>query len=171
MAAPKSTSKSTSLTPRISRHPNVRGAYLLETELWLPQAPAVVFDFFSDAFNLEQITPAWLRFQVLTPRPIPMQAGTLIDYRLRLHGLPIRWRTRIAEWHPPWSFFDEQIRGPYRLWHHEHQFEAAEGGTRILDRVTYKPRGGRLLHALLVKPDLERIFSFRQQAILAHFPP
>ncbi|MFO1023355.1 MAG: SRPBCC family protein [Planctomycetales bacterium] len=157
--------------PRISRHPTRRGTYLLETDLWLPHPPEIVFAFFSVAFNLEGITPAWLRFHVLTPRPIEMHTGTLLDYRLRLHGLPIRWRTRIAHWNPPWSFVDEQLRGPYRLWYHEHQFEAADGGTRILDRVTYIPRGGSLLHRWLVKPDLERIFTFRQTSILARFCP
>lgn len=155
--------------PEILPHPTRSGAYLLQTELWLPHPPEVVFPFFADALNLEAITPSWLHFQVLTPSPIKMQAGTLLDYRLRLHGIPIRWRTRIAQWNPSTSFIDEQLRGPYKLWSHEHIFEPLDNGTRILDRVTYIPRGGSFLHRWLIRPDLLQIFTFRQQTILHHF--
>lgn len=91
--------------------------YTLLTELWLPRPRAAVFPFFAEARNLETLTPPWRRFEVLTPPPIPMRPGTLIDYRMRVHCVPIRWRTKIAEWQPPHRFVDEQLRGPYTLSH------------------------------------------------------
>lgn len=128
-----------------------------------------VFPFFADARNLERITPPWLRFEVLTPAPIPMDAGTLIDYRLRWHGLPLRWRTEIAAWAPPHFFIDRQLRGPYRLWVHEHHFSDSDGRTLMLDRVRYAVFGGRLIRNLIVGRDVEAIFAFRQQRIQAIF--
>jgi ligand-binding SRPBCC domain-containing protein len=145
--------------------------HVLRREQRLPRAPRDVFPFFSDAHNLEAITPPWLGFAVVTPRPIDMRAGALIEYRLRLHGIPLRWRTRIAVWDPPRRFVDVQIRGPYVLWHHTHDFEAdGAGGTVMRDTVRYGlPLGplGRLAHRLLVRRDLEAIFDFRRQAVLA----
>jgi ligand-binding SRPBCC domain-containing protein len=129
------------------------------------------FAFFAEARNLEAITPPWLAFSVLTPGAIAMGAGTLIDYRLRLHGLPLRWRTRIAVWEPPRRFVDVQVRGPYALWEHTHTFEPL--GSRevaIGDRVRYAlPLGplGRLAHALFVRRDLDRIFAYRAGAVEA----
>ena len=99
----------------------------LDTELFLPRPREEVFPFFADAFNLEAITPPFLRFKVTTEAPIEMQVGALIDYKLRLHGIPITWRTRIAAWEPPYRFVDEQLKGPYSLWRHEHTFEEVEG--------------------------------------------
>jgi ligand-binding SRPBCC domain-containing protein len=131
--------------------------------------PARAFDFYGDALNLEPLTPPWLHFEVTTPMPIEMGAGTLLDYRLRLHGVPIRWRTRIDVWEPPHRFVDSQVRGPYALWEHTHTFEpAGDGGTLIRDRVRYAipygPLGG-LADALFVRRDLARIFDYRQQAV------
>ena len=140
-------------------------AFTFQTELWLPRPRAEVFPFFAEARNLEAITPPWLRFEVLTPAPIAMRAGALIDYRIRLYGLPIRWRTEIAEWDPPCGFVDVQLRGPYTLWHHTHTFEERDGGTVCGDRVRYRPRGGALLHRLFVRRDVERIFAYRQQRL------
>lgn len=151
----------TSIT-RLATRP---ATYRLETELKLPYPRDDIFGFYADAFNLEEITPPWLNFRVLTPGPIDMHVGTLIDYKLRLHGIPIRWRTRITGWEPPYRFVDEQLRGPYHLWRHEHVFEDHDGETRVIDRVDYRVPGGRLIHSLLVKSDLERIFSFRQEAL------
>ena len=124
-----------------------------------------VFEFFSDARNLGRLTPPWLSFEVLTPGPIAMAAGTLIDYRLRWRGLPIRWRTEIEVWEPTRRFVDRQIRGPYRLWRHEHLFEAHRGGTMVEDRVAYSAIGGRLAHRLVVNRDVETIFAYRQKAL------
>jgi ligand-binding SRPBCC domain-containing protein len=137
----------------------------------LPAAPAAVFPFFGDASNLEAITPPWLGFAVTTPRPIEMRPGTLIEYRLRLHAVPVRWRTTIAVWDPPRRFVDVQIQGPYRLWHHTHDFEDdGRGGTIMRDTVRYAlPLGvlGEVAHRLLVRRDLAAIFDFRRDAIPA----
>ncbi|MCB9853023.1 MAG: SRPBCC family protein [Phycisphaerales bacterium] len=124
-----------------------------------------VFAFFSDAHNLQRITPPDLDFNILTPAPIDMHAGTLIDYKLRVHGIPIRWRTLINAWEPPYRFVDEQLRGPYRMWHHEHRFETAEGGTNVLDEVTFKPLGGALMTRLFVGRDVKRIFEYRSSIL------
>lgn len=136
------------------------------SELWLPGLPEAVFPFFAEAANLERITPQWLSFRIVTPQPIEMSAGTLIDYRLRLHGVPLRWRTRIAVWEPPRRFVDEQIRGPYRLWVHEHLFEPSADGTLCRDRVTYAVPGGWLIDSLFVRREVERIFAFRRTALI-----
>lgn len=135
----------------------------------MARPPAEAFAFFGDASGLEAITPAWLAFRVVTPAPIEMRPGALIDYRLRLHGVPVRWRTRIEVWEPGERFVDVQVSGPYRLWHHTHEFEAdGEGGTVIRDTVRYAlPLGplGALAHVLFVRRDLERIFDFRRDAV------
>ena len=127
------------------------------------------FELFGDAFNLERITPPWLGFRVVTPRPIEMGEGTRLEYRLRLHGVPVRWRTRISVWDPPHRFVDEQISGPYALWHHTHSFEPAGEATLITDRVRYRigfgPLGALAL-ALFVRRDVERIFDYRREAML-----
>jgi ligand-binding SRPBCC domain-containing protein len=96
------------------------GLFTLETRLFLPRPLEIVFPFFADAGNLEILTPPWLRFEIVTPRPIAMRAGALIEYRLRLHGVPLRWQSEITAWEPPHRFVDEQRRGPYRAWIHEH---------------------------------------------------
>lgn len=130
-----------------------------------------MFPFFADARNLERITPPWLRFRILTPGPIEMRVGALIDYRLRIRGVPVRWRTRIAAWEPPHRFVDEQVRGPYRRWVHEHTFEPTDGGTLCRDRVEYAVPGGALIARLLVRPDVERIFAYRRAVLASLFPP
>ena len=140
-----------------------------KTELWLPLPPEKVFPFFADAFNLEAITPPWLNFNILTPRPIPMREGTLIDYRLRVRGLPLRWRTRISAWQPPHRFVDEQLRGPYRQWIHTHTFEVRDGGTLCRDIVQYAVLFDYIMHPLFVRRDVEKIFAFRQAALRARF--
>ena len=108
---------------KIDAHPTRRGVFRLESQIVLPVRRDQIFEFFSDATQLQAITPPWLHFSIETPTPIRMFPGTLIDYRLRLRGIPIRWRTRITDWQPPHQFVDEQIRGPYRLWRHTHTFE------------------------------------------------
>jgi ligand-binding SRPBCC domain-containing protein len=139
--------------------------YHLAAELWLPRSRDEVFPFFAEARNLEQLTPPFLKFEVLTPDPIAMRAGALIDYRIRVHGLPIRWRTEIVEWDPPHRFVDVQLHGPYRLWHHTHTFEEKDGGTLCRDEVRYRPRGGALINWLFVRRDVERIFRYREEKL------
>jgi len=134
-------------------------------ELWLPRPRTEVFPFFSEARNLEELTPPWLNFEVLTPAPIVMRAGLLIDYRIKIHGIPIRWRTEIVEWNPPHQFVDVQLSGPYTLWHHTHTFTEREGGTLCRDDVRYRPRGGALMNWLFVRRDVERIFEYRQKRL------
>jgi ligand-binding SRPBCC domain-containing protein len=143
--------------------------YRLESETEVPRPVDEVFAFHADAANLQAITPPFLDFRILTPPPFEMRRGALIAYRLRLRGLPIRWLTEITAWDPPRRFVDEQRRGPYRLWIHEHTFEAREGGTLIRDRVRYAVPFGALVHGWAVAPDLRRIFTFRHQELLRCF--
>jgi ligand-binding SRPBCC domain-containing protein len=132
------------------------------------------FEFYGDARNLERITPPWLGFEVTTPAPIEMGVGTSIEYRLRLHQVPVRWRTRIEAWEPPRRFVDAQVKGPYFLWEHTHTFEAdGPGATIIRDRVRYSiPFGplGEVANRLLVRRDLRRIFDYRQEAVARELP-
>jgi ligand-binding SRPBCC domain-containing protein len=126
------------------------------------------FAFFADATNLEAITPPWLHFRIRTPQPIAVGEGTLIDYTLSLHRVPVRWRTRIERWERARCFVDRQIEGPFALWEHTHTFEEQPGGTLICDRVEYRmPLGvvGALAHRLVIGRDLERIFDHRRSAI------
>jgi ligand-binding SRPBCC domain-containing protein len=139
--------------------------FTLHDELWLPRPIAEIFPFFADAANLEKITPSWLNFHILTPAPIAMQPGTLIDYRLKVHGLPLRWRTEIVEWDPPHRFVDVQLKGPYQLWHHTHTFIEKDGGTLCTDDVRYRPIGGWLINTLFVKRDVRTIFGYRRKRL------
>lgn len=142
-------------------HPQDRGLFRLESELLVAAPLEDVFAFFANARNLETMTPPWIRFRIDTPQPIDMHAGTVIDYRLRIRGLPLRWRTVIPIWEPPQRFVDEQVRGPYRYWRHEHRFEQCDGGTLVSDTVDYRVPGGRLVNRWFVQPDVERIFRYR----------
>lgn len=128
-----------------------------------------VFAFFADAGNLGRITPPWLHFEILSELPLDMRAGTLIDYRLRLRGVPIRWRSQITAWEPPHRFVDEQRRGPYRSWVHEHRFAPTATGTLVEDEVVYDVPGGALVNRWLVRPDLERIFDYRHEHLILIF--
>ena len=143
--------------------------HVFETELWLPVPREKVFPFFADARNLEVLTPPWLHFTVLTPGEIPMRVGALIDYKLRIHGLPVRWRTEITGWNPPFSFCDEQRRGPYRRWSHVHTFAERDGGTLCQDRVLYAVLGGALVNRFFVRHDVQKIFNYRAEALQNRF--
>jgi ligand-binding SRPBCC domain-containing protein len=141
---------------------------ILESKAIVPATLEEVFAFFSKAENLERLTPTSLRFQILSSLPIEMKVGTIIEYRLRLMGIPFRWQSVITAWEPLLLFADDQKRGPYKLWHHEHRFATTESGTEIIDRVEYKIIGGFIepfVHALFVGPQLKKIFSFREKVI------
>jgi ligand-binding SRPBCC domain-containing protein len=130
--------------------------------------PERTFTFFSDASNLEAITPPFLNFSIITPLPITMREGTLIAYRLRLFGMPVTWVSRIEEWTPNQSFTDVQVRGPYAHWRHEHRFSPRDGGTLIADRVAYRVPLEPLstpIHAFFVRPTIEKIFEHRRRVI------
>lgn len=144
--------------------------FTFESELVLPRPRAEVFPFFADAANLERITPPWLGFRFVTPLPIEMRVGATIDYRLRVRGVPIRWRTGITVWEPPVRFVDVQLRGPYRLWEHTHSFEEVAGGTRCRDLVRYAVPGGALVERLFVRREIETIFAERARVLRELFP-
>lgn len=136
----------------------------------LPKA----YDFFADAQNLERLTPEFLKFKILTPAPIDMRKGARIAYSISLFGLPMKWLTEISEWHPPTSFVDTQLRGPYRMWIHEHILVPSGESTIVRDRVTFKVAGGPLeplIFSLFVRRTLERIFRYRQEAMSRFFSP
>jgi ligand-binding SRPBCC domain-containing protein len=147
--------------------------HVLERSQRIERPLAEVFRFYADAANLERITPPWLGFEVTTPMPIEMGVGTLIAYRLRLHGITVRWRTRIEAWDPPHRFVDAQLSGPYALWHHTHTFRAdGETATILGDRVRYAiPFGplGEAARSLFVGKDLDAIFDYRRDAVAAAF--
>lgn len=127
-----------------------------------------VFAFFADANNLQRITPAWLRFEMVTPAPVEMRAGARIDYRIRLHHVPIVWKTLIREWDPPHRFVDAQIQGPYRVWEHTHEFAAVSNGALVRDVVEYElPAGwlGEVVRRLFVARDIAAIFDHRRAAL------
>jgi ligand-binding SRPBCC domain-containing protein len=139
------------------------------SEIWLARPIKEVFAFFSDAANLDSITPPWLSFRTVACQPIEMHAGTVIDYRLRVRGFPVQWRSEITEWEPPYHFVDEQIRGPYRLWIHAHSFQSGNGGTLVSDDVRYAVPFDWLLHKFVVRPDVERIFTYRADCLRKQF--
>jgi ligand-binding SRPBCC domain-containing protein len=144
---------------------------ILEREQRLPGTPDEVFPFFADAHNLEALTPPLLRFRLVTPAPLAVGKGALIRYRLRVHGVPVSWLTEITEWDPPYRFVDEQIKGPYALWHHTHTFEAlGDDATLMRDVVRYRVGFGPLgvlADRLLVRRDVESIFDFRAERVPA----
>jgi len=150
------------------------GIHALQREQLVDAPRDEAFAFFAQARNLERITPPWLRFEVLTPEPITMRTGAVIEYGLRLHGVPLRWTARIEDWQEGRAFVDRQTRGPYRLWHHRHEFVSHRDGTIVRDHVHYMlPLGllGDAAHALIVRRDLERIFDFRSAAVARELRP
>jgi ligand-binding SRPBCC domain-containing protein len=150
--------------------------YKLIYEQIIPLPLAQVFDFFQRPENLSRLTPPWLGFKIVTPPPLVMAKGLEIDYRIRLLGVPVSWRSRITRYEPPTCFVDEQISGPYQLWRHTHQFVEEGNKTRVIDQVEYALYGGpfgRWMHALYVRRSLENIFNYRAQALrpLLSLPP
>jgi ligand-binding SRPBCC domain-containing protein len=149
-----------------------RSTYVLEREQLIRRPLDEVFAFFADAGNLEAMTPPWLKFRIVHVSDGAIRRGTLIRYELRWRIVPLRWTTEITEWEPPHRFVDDQISGPYRLWHHEHEFTEHHGGTLMRDLVTYRlPFGifGRGAHALMVRRDVSKIFDYRAEYIARTF--
>ena len=146
--------------------------HVLEREQWIPAGRDALFAFFADASQLEELTPPWLGFEILTPLPIEMRSGARIEYRLRLAGVPLRWRTRIASWDPPHAFVDVQERGPFALWEHTHRLLPAGDGVLMQDVVRHAtPLGplGELAYALGVRAALAAIFDFRFARVRERF--
>ena len=139
--------------------------HILATEIFLPHQHAEVFAFFSDAANLQTLTPRWLHFKILTPLPVRMSRGTIIDYQLRLYGVPMRWQSEITVWDPPFRFVDVQTRGPYRHWVHSHTFQARDGGTICRDWLEYAVPGGAVVNWLFVAEEVKKIFHYRQREL------
>ncbi len=142
--------------------------YRFEQTQIIPRPRAEVFAFFSEAQNLERLTPSFLGFEILTPGTIEMKPGTIIDYKLRLYGFSVKWKTRIEVFEPERHFVDTQLKGPYRYWHHLHEFEEVEEGTQMRDLVHYElPFGplGIIARTLFVQHSLRRIFGFRRQVV------
>lgn len=150
----------------------VEKTYIVHFEQQVPRGLPEVFAFFSRAENLEAITPPWLNFKIRAVAPQPVQKGTIIRYSLRVHGIPLRWTSEIVEWEPPHRFVDVQLSGPYKLWRHEHRFEARDGGTLISDKVELAlPLGvlGRMAYKIKVRSDVQKIFAFREGKIKSIF--
>lgn len=146
--------------------------YSFVTQTILNKPLSEVFPFFANAENLDKVTPPWLKFEILTLLPIEMKVGTKVDYRLRLHGIPIHWCSEITEWDPPHKFTDYQLKGPYRFWQHQHFFTAEGNQTRMIDRVEYGIPGwifAAIVHSLFVKLDLIKIFEYREKRFLEIF--
>ncbi|NIR43293.1 MAG: SRPBCC family protein [Gemmatimonadetes bacterium] len=145
--------------------------HLLVAKSRISRSVEEVFDFFGNAHNLERVTPPFLRFEILTPDPVIMRQGALLDYRLNLRGIPLHWRSEITVWEPGRRFVDTQLKGPYRWWVHEHRFEPTDSGTLMTDRVEYGVPGGALVNFLLVGPDLRRIWEYREQEMRRALEP
>lgn len=143
-----------------------------EVETILKKPITDVFDFFSQAKNLDLLTPPELEFKIITPLPIQMKAGIFIDYRLKLHGIPFLWKTEITCWEPPFRFIDKQVKGPYRIWNHEHCFVETSEGTLMTDIVEYLAPGlflEPIIQKLYIRKKVESIFAFRRQKLLNVF--
>ena len=144
--------------------------HVFERVQHVPLPPEETFRFYGEIGNLERITPPWLHFRILDPRPDRLAAGARIQYSLVLHRFTVRWVTQIDAWEPPHRFTDFQERGPYKLWEHTHTFEPAEGGTLMTDTIRYAiPYGplGALAHVAFVRRDLRRIFDYRRDTVTA----
>ncbi|MEM0982345.1 MAG: SRPBCC family protein [Planctomycetota bacterium] len=160
---------------QVTRHGK---GWVLTASQWLPRSMDEVWPFFADAHNLEELTPPILNFQILTPKPIDMHQGTLIDYRIKIRGIPVNWKTEIERWDPPSAdrpdaaFIDNQIKGPYTRWNHLHTFEPKDGGTLCGDRVEYEVPGWFLapvVNAIAVQKDVEKIFAYRARKMAELF--
>ena len=169
------TSQHQSITVTTEIDPKLGRIWVLRATQTLPRPVEVVFPFFADAHNLEKLTPEFLRFHVLTPSPIDMKSGAKIRYKLKIRGVPIKWKTTILDWDPPHQFVDNQASGPYTLWHHTHTFEPTpDGGTCCTDTVRYRPKGwllAPLINKFFVQRDVQNIFRYRFQRLDEIFAP
>lgn len=146
--------------------------FIFESKLNINKPINEVFDFFCKAENLQKLTPSNLDFKILTELPVKMQKGTLIDYKIKLYGIPVLWKTEITKWDPPYEFEDTQLKGPYKLWKHRHIFKSVGDNTEMRDVVEYNPKGwpfNSVLNKFFVKKEIEKIFSFREERILSFF--
>ena len=164
------------ITVTLTNDPALGRIWELRAVQVLPQPRETVFPFFADAYNLEKLTPSFLKFNVLTPKPIEMRSGCEIRYALKVRGIPIKWKTTILDWDPPRQFVDNQDSGPYALWHHTHTFEPTQDGqgTICTDVVRYRPRGwilAGLINTFFVQRDVENIFRYRFKMLEKIFPP
>ena len=142
--------------------------YTLKRKQLIPFDRGTVFSFFKAPENLERITPSDVGFCIITPKPIKMQTGAVLDYTIKLAGIPVRWTTLITDYDEPFGFSDVSLKGPYSFWYHRHWFEESEEGTVMYDEVTYAlPFGflGRMVHSLWVRKQLDHIFDFRSKVI------
>jgi ligand-binding SRPBCC domain-containing protein len=158
------------------RDPKLGRIWRLTATQYLSRPLEDVFPFFADAYNLEELTPKFLKFNVLTPRPIEMNSGAEIRYKLKVRGVPIKWKTSILDWDPPHQFVDNQDSGPYALWHHTHTFKPTQDGTGTIctDTVRYRPAGwilAPIVNKLLVQKDVVNIFRYRFQRLDEIFAP
>ena len=145
-------------------------AFQVHQEQLLSYPIEQVFRFFASPENLNLLTPPWVNFSILSPQSIEMAVGTIIEYRIRLRGVPVNWRSEITEWQPPFAFCDVQLRGPYRFWVHRHTFEERPDGTLVTDHVDYGVLGGALVNRLFVAGELKRIFGYRKTRLHELFP-
>ena len=145
-------------------------AFQVHQEQLLSYPIEQVFRFFASPENLNLLTPPWANFSILSPQPIEMAVGTVIEYRIRIRGVPVTWRSEITEWQPPFAFCDVQLRGPYRFWVHRHTFEERPDGTLVTDHVDYGVLGGALVNRLFVAGELKRIFGYRKTRLHELFP-
>lgn len=139
--------------------------FSFDSEQWISRPLGEVFPFFADPRNLETITPPWLRFELKARGNLEMRRGLKIDYRLRLRGIPFSWQSEITVWDPPVRFVDEQVRGPYRLWRHDHRLAEKDGRTLVRDHVDYAVPGGWLVQKLVVGREVDKIFEFRRRTL------
>jgi ligand-binding SRPBCC domain-containing protein len=145
---------------------------IFEDEFLVDVSIDQVFDFFSKAENLEKITPPFLKFKIMTKKPINLKQGTIIDYKLNLRKVPFKWKTKITAWDPPYKFEDTQVKGPYKQWIHTHTFKQTEIGTMIKDRIEYRSPGWifePIINKLFVRPDIEKIFKYRREQFQRYF--
>jgi ligand-binding SRPBCC domain-containing protein len=159
------------MEPTIVVTPAGRG-FELRAEQWVPEVPEKVFPFFADAYNLERITPPFLGFHVRSVSTPEVGEGTVLRYRLRIHGIPVLWRSRIEDWQPPRRFVDRQLFGPYAAWHHTHDFVPERGGTLLRDTVRYRLRCAAVQHLPMlawVHRNVRAIFTYRQEVIRSLF--